>query len=320
MRKRKMLLLALVFGLTACSHEQPPAQSGAPQTTGGAMETSGSAEANSSQPTESVPPPALGAVQATPDVAPTEQASQPQQDQPSDGSPNAWHGGLLRSALELSSLTPTQKNQIQTLIQQKQTANANVQMARSQLLNALADAVDSGNVSAMTIAPKVQAMVTAIEANEPGDRGTLESLHAILTPIQRTVLANDVELRLQSAEQQVGQVGSGQGIYLGWWSSKLNLTPAQQNQVETNYRTFYNSIDPNARAKLDSEHMRLLEAFKGSTFVMNQVVPLRTGAEIELRVEHMVNMARAATPVLTAEQRATATSLLRSRAIDSSGM
>jgi Spy/CpxP family protein refolding chaperone len=310
---RKTLLLALTLGLIACSHEQPPAQSGSQaQTTNGAMDTFVSVPTSepapvtpvATAPVPTAPVTAVGAASLTAAVEPSDQASQ---DEASEAALSAGHGQLLRSALRLASLTPSQRIQIQGLAEQKQTADADIPAARAHLLDALAGAVHAGNVSAVALAARVQALVTAIQTAQPTDRAVVQSLHAILTPGQRTVLANEVEERVQAASETGGEHGAPPG-----WLSKLELTHAQKSQVETNFRTLYASIDPDGRTEWWDEHVRLLEAFKGDAFVMSQVAPPKTGDEIERRVDHIVNMAKAATPVLTSDQREAGAALLRS--------
>jgi Spy/CpxP family protein refolding chaperone len=205
-------------------------------------------------------------------------------------------------------LTPTQKSQIQALIEQKNAANAGVRAAHEQLLDALADAVSAGTVNSVALAPKVQTVVAAIQAAEPTDRSLLENLHSILTPVQRTFLASQMESQIQMESSRQG--GDDEG-HLGWISKKLGLTSTQQSQAEMNYRTYYEAIDPGARAEMRQERMQMLEAFKGDSFVMSQLMPPRGADDIQRWVNHVVVVAAATAPVLTPDQRAAEAALFR---------
>jgi hypothetical protein len=282
---RKAFPIAIALALAGCSHEQPLPQS--------------PSDARSSQTATDV-----GSVPVTGGSVSNEGAS----DVATDPTAGTWRTDLLRAALELSSLTAGQKDKIQTLVDQKKIASSNIHAAHAQLLEALADAVESGKANAVALAPKVRAVVTAIRASEPADRHLLEDLHATLSPDQRNALASRLEAPTQTAHQK-----SAEERRLGWVSS-LVLSSAQESQIEGNVRARYEGPEPDEQDEMRAERMSVLEAFKGDAFVMDQVVPPKSEDDIERWVNHAVVLAAAATPVLTAEQRTAAASILRTRA------
>jgi Spy/CpxP family protein refolding chaperone len=286
---RTPFLIAITLGLVGCSHDQPPPQYGSSQTTGGAVDNSGAAQ-------QPVPPVSEPTTTSSQKEQPPADANEP--------SRNAWHVDLMHSALDLSSLTPTQRSRVQALIEQKTSQNANIRAANAQLLTALADAIQSGNVSTTALTPRVQAVVTAALTDEPADRSMLEALHDTLTPGQRAELVEKAESRMDAASER-------NGGRLGWVATMLNLTPAQTAQIEENLRTSESASNQDMRTEVRQEHTRLLEAFRGDKFVMSQVVPPKTGDALGHFVGHIVFMAQAAAPVLTNEQRATVASTLR---------
>jgi len=219
---------------------------------------------------------------------------------------------LLHSALALSTLTPEQKSQVQALIEQKNAANADARAARAQLLESVADAIASGSVDAADLAPKVDAVVAAIQADGPTDRSLLENLHALLTPGQRTELVIDVRSRMHAALRPGDEGGN-----FGWIpKKKLDLTSAQEAEAEEKFRTYYASIDPEARIETPDDRWRLLDAFEEDTFVMSDVAPPKSRDAIRRCVDRSVTTARAMAPVLTPEQRSAAASLWRSWAAE----
>jgi Spy/CpxP family protein refolding chaperone len=217
------------------------------------------------------------------------------------------HGDLLRASLHLDSLTAAQRQQIEALAQGERSAHANVTTARSQLLHALASRVAAGSVDDVALAPNVQAVEEAIQADEPGDRATLEKLHAVLTPAQRAELVTKIESHEGSHE---GNKGRGPG----WWGHELNLSQTQRDQIRVNLRSIGPSVDKSVWKEARDSRQHVLEAFKGDRFVMNEVAPTRDPRIVDQGVEGMVRMAKASAPVLTAEQRATASAKLQEMA------
>ena len=59
---------------------------------------------------------------------------------------------------------------------------------------------------------------------------------------------------------------------------------------------------------------QVIQAFKGDRFVMNEIAPTKDPRLVDEGVVHMVRLAKASAPVLTAEQRATAAAKLQEMA------
>ncbi|HEY2517581.1 MAG TPA: Spy/CpxP family protein refolding chaperone [Polyangiaceae bacterium] len=222
-------------------------------------------------------------------------------------------GDLLRASLRLDSLTASQRQQIEQLASGERAAHANVRTAEGALMKAVAAGVSSGSVDENALKPNVQAVESAKAADEPGDRASLEKLHAILTPAQRAELVG----RLESHSPRTGQAWAGRGgEHEGKWGGGhgLNLTDAQKAQIKANMKSGAPSVDPSVRSEAMESHRRVLEAFKGDRFVMNEVAPSRDPRLVDAETMRMVRFAKASAPVLTAEQRAEAAARLTARA------
>jgi Spy/CpxP family protein refolding chaperone len=241
-----------------------------------------------------------------------------------DGAAEVHHGhhgrgDLVRGALRLESLTADQRQQIETLLQSERTAHAGVEAARGQLLQALASRVAAGSVDDVALAPNVQALESAIQAGEPGERASLEKLHAILTPAQRVELASKAEehearawSRMKEEREASKDAGHERGHEM--WSRMLNLSDAQREQIKTNLRSIGPAPDKTVWKEARETRQRVLEAFKGDRFVMNEIAAPRDPRVVDERVESMVRLAKASAPVLTAEQRAMASAKLQQMA------
>jgi Spy/CpxP family protein refolding chaperone len=237
---------------------------------------------------------------------------------------NAHHGrrgDLLRASLHLDSLSTSQRQQIEALVAQEKAAHGNVAAARSQLLEALAGSVAAGSVDDVALAPDIQRVEGAIQADEPADRAALEKLHAILTPAQRIELVTRIESHTHGRGPGAGagadgggagaKMGAGMGHGEHLWGHALNLSDAQKQQIEVNLRSIGPSVDRSVWKQERETHENVLTAFKGDSFVMNRVAPPRDPRLIDAEAERIVRMAKASAPVLTPEQRATAAAKLR---------
>jgi Spy/CpxP family protein refolding chaperone len=238
-----------------------------------------------------------------------------------DAGPGAGHhghhgrGDLLRASLHLDSLTTAQRQQIEALAQQERATHANVAAARGQLLQALATRVAAGSVDDAALAPSVQAVEGAIEADEPGDRASLEKLHAILTPAQRVELVTRIESHTHRAVERAPDAGGPGGMRGGLlWGHALDLTPAQRDQIKANLASSGPAVDKSVWKEARESRQHVLEAFKGDRFVMNEGAPQKDPRMGEQGIEHIVRIAKASAPVLTAEQRATAAAKLQKMA------
>jgi Spy/CpxP family protein refolding chaperone len=232
------------------------------------------------------------------------------------------HGDLLHASLRLESLSASQRQQIERLVASEKAATANVRAARGQLTQAVAAGLGSGSVNEQALGPQLQAVEGAIQADEPVMRGTLEKLHAVLTPAQRSELVGEIEARearmharhAQFAERRDGgaaQAKEAGGV--GPWGRALGLTEAQRAQIKANLGSTP-TVDPGLRVEARTERQRVLDAFKGDRFVMNEIAPARDPRLIDEEAGRLVRLAKAAAPVLTAEQRATAAAKLQQMA------
>jgi len=305
---RKALPIAAVLALVACAPGQPPPEYASAGTIGVSPEPSSPAP----QAVPPAPPAAYGgpvSVTTTTSMTLPDQTTQATPLDTNDPSASTWPRDILHLALDLRSVTPQQRDQIKGLIEQKRMDDAKVHSAHSELLNALANDLDSGTVSSTVLAPRVQALAAAIQSAEPADRSVLESLHAILSSPQRIELADQAEARTQSAIER-----RGESAHPAWVARELGLTPTQtqEDKIEANLSSLESAPSgTDARAEGQEQHMRVLEAFKGPTFVMSQIAAPKNSNSIARAVGHIVVVAQAASPVLTLDQRASAAAMLR---------
>ena len=218
---------------------------------------------------------------------------------------NLWPGDLLHAAHTLASLSVAQRTRIGRLIDEQNHVDADVRAARSQLLSAVAGAVDSATVSVDALSAAVDPVVRAMVAAEPEDRRLLETLHATLSPSQRA------ELGKQVASRERAVPGAREPGAMSWMSRMLDLTNAQRTLIDMNLRAVGRLPEDEARENARRARMRFLRDFARDTFV---AAP-RSSEAIRESVDRVVVLAEVATPALSNLQREALSSALRAWAV-----
>jgi Spy/CpxP family protein refolding chaperone len=125
-------------------------------------------------------------------VAFAQQAPQGQQ----EGHGRAHHGGLLRDALKLDSLSSEQRTQIDGLVQGHRTAEVPVRQASAQLLTKLATQVEAAKIDRPALEDTLNAEAAAAKNARGVEVGALTQLHNILTAAQRNQIVDTIAGRL----------------------------------------------------------------------------------------------------------------------------
>jgi Spy/CpxP family protein refolding chaperone len=235
-------------------------------------------------------------------------------------------GDMVHAALRLPSLRADQRAQIQQLVEQEKVAHVGVRAARADLLVAVAQGVEAGRVDDAALKPKVDAVAQAAAAGKPVQRAALEKLHAILDASQRAELVNAVEAHRQ-APPRAGEEATrgeraerrGHGGGAGPLARGLDLTPQQKDQIRANMKASREASAAagggrQAHGAARAQHAKVLEAFKGDRFVMNEVAPVVPEARGGHGEQRMIDAVKASLPILTPQQRATAAARLRTEA------
>jgi Spy/CpxP family protein refolding chaperone len=235
-------------------------------------------------------------------------------------------GDLVHAALRLPSLRGDQRAQIQQLIEQEKAAHVGIRAARADLMLAVAQGVEAGRVDDAALKPKVDAVAQAAAAGEPMERAALEKLHGILDAAQRVELVNAIEAHRQAAARGGEPAGNGDraerrghGGGAGPLARGLDLSPQQKDQIRANMKAGHDASAATgggrqAHEAARAQHAKVLEAFKGDRFVMNEVAPLVPEAGRARGPQKMIDAVKASLPVLTPQQRATAAAKLRAEA------
>ena len=176
------------------------------------------------------------------------------------------------------------------------------------------DAADAKSLDRDQLKPQLQAVLTADAAVEAANASALAGLHGVLTPAQRTELADKLSARMAEREQKraareaerssdtSAKAGPAGGERGGPWGRALGLSPAQEAQIRANLKAA--GVTPPARGNFEAQAQQMLNDFKQPNFTAPVAAsPAKTG--------RIVDLAQAALPVLTSAQRAELSTLLR---------
>ena len=169
-------------------------------------------------------------------------------------------------------------------------------------------------------------MAQAAAAGKPVQRAALEKLHGILDASQRVELVNAIEAHRQAGPRTGEPAASGDRAErrehrggAGPLARGLDLTTQQKDQIRANMKATHDASATGgggrqAHEAARAQHAKVLEAFKGDRFVMNEVAPVVPEAGRGHGEQRMIDAVKASLPVLTPQQRATAAAKMRTEA------
>jgi Spy/CpxP family protein refolding chaperone len=236
------------------------------------------------------------------------EAASPAQAALTETAPETGHMHFVREALSKVNLRPDQKTQVDQMVADAQARHASIKQAHQALAGALADQVQAGTIDRAALQPKIDALTAAIEQSRPQDQAALARLHDLLDPAQRNQFVDAVESQFHGGEHH-----EKRGMMMRKWAQDLNLTDQQRDQIHAALRAKFQGEGGKDGMR---EHWRearengrrWLESFRQDQF--NPTLPVGQ-AKIGHGIGKIVDVAEAAVPILTPEQRAIAAQKLR---------
>lgn len=219
--------------------------------------------------------------------------------QPRGAARSEAHGfvQLIDEALAQSNLQEQQARTLSQIGQQVDAKTAAVHDARRDLMLALAQQMEAGQINRQALEPQVRALVSAKDQAGPAMKQALEQIHQTLNPEQRKAFADALE---RSVQQRMQMHESGQ--WLNQWTQELGLNEQQKQQVQT----ILNQLKPVAEQH-HAQFNKVLSSFRGQSFNIEQIVPTQEAhKQAQDSVERMIGIAQQVSQVLTPQQRALA--------------
>jgi len=235
---------------------------------------------------------------------------------------------LIGAALGEVPLRPTQRTEIEKLAADAEARHQAGGAERKALLEAVAAQVEAGKIDRAALQPKIDAAAAAFAKNQDADRAAFEKLHDILDSDQRAAFVAAVQAKLaemkaewkSKGDDQKGEHrGARRGGPMREWATALKLTDDQKKQIWDAMKDKFKAMhaadgDHKGHEGFRGREMgkKVLEAFKGDKFVMNDVAPkIDAKAAANKMSDRMLGMLEVALPILTPEQRTLAAQKIR---------
>lgn len=229
--------------------------------------------------------------------------------------PRGMHGHpLLAAALKEIDLSAEQRKTIEASMENMHGGQKEQMKA---VHKALADQVRAGKIDEAALKAQAPDMEKAAAEHRASVVKAIETLHATLTPAQRTQLVTLVKDRMQKHGEFAGKHGPGKhekkdgerharhGGPMMFMLHGIELRDDQKKAIEAAMPPKPEKDGEDRAAKFEEHRARMdaaLEAFKADKFDAATVLPEHEGKHP--MAEHFVKMLQAVVPVLDADQRA----------------
>jgi Spy/CpxP family protein refolding chaperone len=233
------------------------------------------------------------------DVQTSQSALQPKQSAVSEANDIVQ---LFDEALSNMALRPEQSDMLQKVGAEVDAKVGAVDQAKRDFMVALSKEIETGSVDSSTLHASLEEVVDAAAAASPILRAGFEKLHDTLDPEQRKQFVAGLR---DALKKRAGMLDPK--AQLDEWSKTLNLTDEQKQKIGAimSSDTVDNDV---ARARI----RLILAAFPGDKLSLDEIVPANTAHErTEKMFDHIVDVAKEVTDVLTPEQRALAANAIR---------
>jgi hypothetical protein len=232
------------------------------------------------------------------------------------------HGGvaaaLFHDAHELADLTPAEQDGLQQLESSLKADDDGIRVAMKAFRTDLGAGVKAGKLETAKLTTDDAAVDKAMTDHAAAEASALDSLHALITPAQRTTLVASIRTRQAERDTRMSswmKAKEADGGAPDWskrrldrLSAQLTLDPAQQKQVGA---LLAKAKDPPNAAVFESrwEDQKkrsdaLLTAFEAETFEGKKLdLTLMPGKTAHEPLDHMAALFTQLLPILRPDQR-----------------
>ncbi|HEX7601732.1 MAG TPA: hypothetical protein VF316_09010 [Polyangiaceae bacterium] len=233
--------------------------------------------------------------------------------------------GVVKMMLVALGDVPLRADQRATIDQMAKDAEARhdgVRAAREAMMLAVADQIQAGAIDRAALQPKIDALTAAMDKARPADRAAFEKLHALLDANQRVAFVDAFQAPAP------GHGGPGEGMdRMRKLGDELKLTDDQRAKIhELMSAEMHGDHGPGGDRGPRGDHGpgpgmprggpggKVMEAFKGDHFVLDEVAPPPDAKEMGKGGDRMLRLAEIALPILTPEQRTALAGKIRDHA------
>ena len=232
------------------------------------------------------------------------------------------HGGVtLFIAMSLDTLgsAPETKAKVESIRTDLHAKMEPARIAEQNLSTMLADGIAAGNLDAAKVDAGVQALVTATATVQEASVDALNQLHAVLTPTERTALADKVEAHWavwQKANAEEAADAKPEGGHLALLASELELTPDQVDKIRASLAEGMKSVPHFDPQEVTTYVRALSDAFRADAFDAKTLTAAHDASAhmAGWGAAHRARFLEAVGPVLTPDQRTKLADKLREHA------
>jgi Spy/CpxP family protein refolding chaperone len=226
----------------------------------------------------------------------------------SEGSHSAE--GVIRDVLGQLNLRQDQQSEVDKLLSDAKARHEPVRAAKRELMGALADQVERGDIDRCALNPQISKIASAVAKAYPEDRAAFEKFHSILDPDQRTKFVDAMKEKREELRKEHNPKAMLDAIGKG-----LNLSEDQKSRLTKVFGALKEIREANPHHGAHREEMKkIMEAFKGDQFDLDQIAPAKDiEKHVTMKMRHVLEAKEAALPILNDQQRATAAKFLRDK-------
>jgi Spy/CpxP family protein refolding chaperone len=247
--------------------------------------------------------------------APQKDAANPDKARGHHGKHDKFKGPerIFQAALELDGLNDGQKSTIEGLLEKPaKNKDDSAHAARKELMGSLADSVRKNSVDADAFAARAEKLKPAKDSHHADFAKKLDTLHATLTPAQRSALVANIKdkaaehMGRMADHDKAGKGDKGRMGHMGKLLKGVDVSDAQREQIAAALEKAGLKKDKAERfgdmAGMKEKMDAMFSAFEKSSFDAASELP----APPEMKGDHMADMAKAlavVVPMLDDSQR-----------------
>ncbi|HEX3775143.1 MAG TPA: hypothetical protein VHV51_11805 [Polyangiaceae bacterium] len=232
------------------------------------------------------------------------------------------HGGVtlfIAMSLDTLGLPQNERAAVEKIRQDLHTHMQPALAADQSLVATLADGLDAGNIDTSKVDSEVSQLATAAAAAHDASSDALNELHNVLTPPERAALVDKVEAHWavwQRANAEASATEHAEKGHLATLTANLGLTPEQTNRIRQTMSESMKGVPRVDAQEATTELHAFGDAFESDKFDAKSLSGTsKLNAHLaSWGAAHLAHFIEAASPVLSAEQRATLAQHLREHA------
>jgi hypothetical protein len=229
------------------------------------------------------------------------------------------HGGvtlLIAMSLDMLGVPPDRQAAVERIRSELHARMEPARAAEQSLTTVLADGVSEGAVDPAKVDAAVTQLASAAAAAYDASIDALDQLHAALTPVERSALADKVEAHGSVWQQANADESGRQDGQVAELTKDLALAPDQVDKILASLAAGARSVPPFDPQEVTSLVHAFGDAFRGDAFDARALATAHDANAhmVSWGAGHEARFLEAVAPVLTMDQRATLAQMLREHA------